>query len=54
MMLCVTLYDKALGDSLRQTGGTLMLLDLQSLSQNCGPRCTSDGMHYNAAVYGFI
>lgn len=46
-------YDRALGDSklLRQTGGPLVLLDIQSLTWNCGPRCTLDGMHYDAAVY---
>lgn len=46
-------YDKALGDSklLRQTGGPLVLLDIQSLTWNCGPRCTSDGMHYDGAIY---
>lgn len=46
-------YDKALGESklLRQTGGPLILLDMQSLTWNCGPRCTIDGMHYDAAIY---
>ncbi|XVF20472.1 hypothetical protein REPUB_Repub12eG0003100 [Reevesia pubescens] len=46
-------YDRALGDSkvLRQTGGPLVLLDIQSMTWNCGPRCTSDGMHYDGAVY---
>ncbi|WRX22625.1 hypothetical protein QQP08_015112 [Theobroma cacao] len=46
-------YDRALGDSklLRQTGGPLLLLDIQSLTWNCGPRCTSDGMHYDGAIY---
>ncbi|XWS46464.1 hypothetical protein CRYUN_Cryun14cG0069300 [Craigia yunnanensis] len=46
-------YDRALGDSklLRQTGGPLVLLDIQSLTWNCGPRCTSDGMHYDGAIY---
>ncbi|KAE8708046.1 putative Alpha-expansin 13 precursor [Hibiscus syriacus] len=46
-------YDRALGDSklLRQTGGPLHLLDSQSLTWNCGPRCTSDGMHYDGAIY---
>ncbi|KAL5743603.1 hypothetical protein ACOSP7_026470 [Xanthoceras sorbifolium] len=46
-------YDKALGNSklLRQTGGPLILLDIQSLTWNCGPRCTVDGMHYDGAVY---
>ncbi|XWS75303.1 hypothetical protein CRYUN_Cryun01aG0075000 [Craigia yunnanensis] len=46
-------YDRALGYSklLRQTGGPLVLLDIQSLTWNCGPRCTSDGMHYDGAIY---
>ncbi|KAL4313162.1 hypothetical protein GQ457_01G036560 [Hibiscus cannabinus] len=46
-------YDRALGDTrlLRQTGGPLVLLDIQSLTWNCGPRCTSDGMHYDAVIY---
>ncbi|XVE72018.1 hypothetical protein DITRI_Ditri11bG0005000 [Diplodiscus trichospermus] len=46
-------YDRALGDSklLRQTGGPLLLLDIQSLTWNCGPRCTTDGMHYDGAIY---
>ncbi|GMI63421.1 ALTERED XYLOGLUCAN 9 [Hibiscus trionum] len=46
-------YDRALGDSklLRQTGGPLLLLDSQSLTWNCGPHCTSDGMHYDGAIY---
>ncbi|KAE8709302.1 expansin-A13-like [Hibiscus syriacus] len=46
-------YDRALGDSrlLHQTGGPLVLLDIQSLTWNCGPRCTSDGMHYDAVIY---
>ncbi|KAB2096334.1 hypothetical protein ERO13_A01G100900v2 [Gossypium hirsutum] len=46
-------YDRALGDSrlLRQTGGPLVLLDIQSLTWNCGPRCTSDGMHYDLVIY---
>ncbi|GAV61760.1 PC-Esterase domain-containing protein [Cephalotus follicularis] len=46
-------YDSALCNSklLRQFGGPLLLLDIQSLSWNCGPRCTVDGMHYDGAVY---
>ncbi|KAK8588792.1 hypothetical protein V6N12_023206 [Hibiscus sabdariffa] len=38
-------YDRALGVSklLRQTGHSLLLLDSQSLTWNCGPHCTSDG-----------
>ncbi|CAN1123005.1 Protein ALTERED XYLOGLUCAN 9 [Linum perenne] len=46
-------YDKVLRDSriLRRNGGLFFLLDIQSLSWNCGPRCTDDGMHYDGAVY---
>ncbi|TKY56656.1 PC-Esterase protein [Spatholobus suberectus] len=36
---------------LRQFGGPLQLLDIGSLSWNCGIRCTDDGMHYDAVVY---
>ncbi|OWM84957.1 hypothetical protein CDL15_Pgr027744 [Punica granatum] len=36
---------------LRQFGGPLLLLDIHSLTRNCGKRCTEDGMHYDAAVY---
>jgi len=46
-------YDSALHNSrlLRRYGGPLLLLDIQSLSWNCGPRCTIDGMHYDGNVY---
>ncbi|KAF2321111.1 hypothetical protein GH714_033998 [Hevea brasiliensis] len=46
-------YDRALRNSrlLRRYGGPLLLLDIQSMSWNCGPRCTADGMHYDGAVY---
>jgi hypothetical protein len=46
-------YDEALRSSklLRRSGGPLLLLDIQSLSWNCGVRCTEDGMHYDGAVY---
>ncbi|OMO96494.1 PC-Esterase [Corchorus capsularis] len=46
-------YDRALGDSkiLRQLGGPLVLLDIQTLTWNCGPQCTDDGMHYDGAIY---
>ncbi|KDP35737.1 hypothetical protein JCGZ_10509 [Jatropha curcas] len=46
-------YDRELRNSrlLRSYGGPLLLLDIQSMSWNCGPRCTADGMHYDAAVY---
>ncbi|XP_009598684.1 protein ALTERED XYLOGLUCAN 9 [Nicotiana tomentosiformis] len=36
---------------LRQSGGPLFLLDIHSLSNNCGAHCTDDGMHYHGAVY---
>uniref|UniRef100_A0A6N2LZ83 Uncharacterized protein n=1 Tax=Salix viminalis TaxID=40686 RepID=A0A6N2LZ83_SALVM len=47
------LYLLALHNSriLRSYGGPLLLLDIQSLSWNCGPRCTNDGMHYDGTVY---
>ncbi|CAK7338876.1 unnamed protein product [Dovyalis caffra] len=46
-------YYRAMRNSrlLRRYGGPLLLLDIQSLSWNCGPRCTIDGMHYDGAVY---
>ncbi|KAJ0237186.1 Uncharacterized protein HA466_0250880 [Hirschfeldia incana] len=46
-------YDRTLGESkiLRQMGGPLVLLDVQSFTWNCGPQCTLDGMHYDSAVY---
>lgn len=46
-------YDRALRNSrlLRRYGGPLLLLDIQSMSWNCGHRCTVDGMHYDGAVY---
>jgi hypothetical protein len=46
-------YYGALHDSriFRSYGGPLLLLDIQSLSWNCGPRCTNDGMHYDGTVY---
>nr|XP_018629453.1 uncharacterized protein LOC104105542 [Nicotiana tomentosiformis] len=36
---------------LRQSGGPLLLLDTHALSNSCGARCTTDGMHYNGVVY---
>lgn len=36
---------------LQQSGGPLFLLDIHSLSNNCGAHCTDDGMHYHGAVY---
>ncbi|KAK7321461.1 hypothetical protein VNO77_32126 [Canavalia gladiata] len=36
---------------LRQFGGPFQLLDIGSLSWNCGIRCTDDGMHYDGVVY---
>lgn len=46
-------YDEGLRSSklLRRSGGPLFLLDIQSLSWNCGVRCTEDGIHYDGAVY---
>ncbi|KAK9284211.1 hypothetical protein L1049_023380 [Liquidambar formosana] len=34
-----------------QFGRPLLLLDIQSLSRNCGTWRTVDGMHYDGAVY---
>lgn len=36
---------------LREFGGPFQLLDIGSLSLNCGIKCTDDGMHYDEAVY---
>ncbi|PNY14433.1 hypothetical protein L195_g011114 [Trifolium pratense] len=36
---------------LREFGGPFQLLDIGSLSLNCGIKCTDDGMHYDSAVY---
>jgi hypothetical protein len=36
---------------LREFGGPFQLLDIGSLSLNCGIKCTDDGMHYDGAVY---
>ncbi|KAI4299659.1 hypothetical protein L6164_033095 [Bauhinia variegata] len=46
-------YDRELENSmlLQQHGGPFQLLDMGSLSWNCGIRCTDDGMHYDGAVY---
>lgn len=44
----VKLYESKL---LRQSGGPLVLLDIKSLSRNCGMKCTVDGMHYDNVVY---
>lgn len=47
-------YDRSLHSSklLRQSdNGPFLLLDVRSLSENCGLHCTEDGMHYHAAVY---
>ncbi|KAK6942500.1 hypothetical protein RJ641_027877 [Dillenia turbinata] len=46
-------YEREIYDCklLRQSGGPFLLLDIHSLSQKCGPRCTDDGMHYYAVVY---
>lgn len=46
-------YERELKKSqiLQQFGGPLQLLDISSLSWNCGIRCTDDGMHYDGVVY---
>ncbi|XP_022997835.1 uncharacterized protein LOC111492676 [Cucurbita maxima] len=46
-------YDESLRKSklLRSSGGPLLLLDIETLSWNCGVRCTVDGMHYDGVVY---
>lgn len=46
-------YDKELYGSklLRRSGGPLLLLDTEALSQKCGQRCTVDGLHYGGLVY---
>ncbi|KAK4347629.1 hypothetical protein RND71_033968 [Anisodus tanguticus] len=36
---------------LQQSGGPLLLLDVHALSNDCGARCTADGMHYHRVVY---
>ncbi|XP_058748074.1 protein ALTERED XYLOGLUCAN 9 [Vicia villosa] len=36
---------------LKELGGPFQLLDIGSLSLNCGIKCTDDGMHYDEAVY---
>ncbi|KNA06511.1 hypothetical protein SOVF_180400 [Spinacia oleracea] len=49
-----TLYAYELGfrgAKLLRPGGPFVLLDIQSLSENCGVRCTEDGMHYDGVVY---
>ncbi|KAK7300631.1 hypothetical protein RJT34_11479 [Clitoria ternatea] len=51
--LMVGEYERELKRSsiLRQFGGPLQLVDIGSLSWNCGIRCTDDGMHYDGVVY---
>ncbi|XP_028800588.1 uncharacterized protein LOC114755866 [Neltuma alba] len=46
-------YERELKKSqiLQQFGGPFQLLDIGSLSWNCGIRCTDDGMHYDGALY---
>lgn len=36
---------------LHGSGGSLLLLDVEELSRDCGLECTSDGMHYTTVVY---
>ncbi|CAN0906658.1 hypothetical protein LINGRAHAP2_LOCUS24382 [Linum grandiflorum] len=35
---------------LHRYGGLVQLLDIRSLSSNCGLSCTVDGMHYDGAI----
>ncbi|XP_074304840.1 protein ALTERED XYLOGLUCAN 9 [Silene latifolia] len=45
-------YDQGLhGSKLLRPAGPFVLLDIRSLSESCGVRCTEDGMHYDGAVY---
>ncbi|KAL3624305.1 hypothetical protein CASFOL_033121 [Castilleja foliolosa] len=46
-------YDNELKQSriLRRSGGPVLNLYIRLLSGLCGARCTSDGMHYDGAVY---
>lgn len=47
-------YDKQLRKSnllRKSSNGPFLLLDIESLSWNCGVRCTVDGMHYDLFVY---
>ncbi|KAK1410586.1 hypothetical protein QVD17_37123 [Tagetes erecta] len=46
-------YDHELYKSklLRRDGGSLLLLDVESLSRRCGVDCSLDGMHYSDVVY---
>lgn len=45
-------YDIGLRSAkLLRPGGPFVLLDIQTLSENCGERCTEDGMHYDGVVY---
>ncbi|XP_042426337.1 uncharacterized protein LOC122014229 [Zingiber officinale] len=46
-------YDQELAEStiLRSDGGPCLHVDIGSLSQGCGRRCTTDGMHYDNVVY---
>lgn len=37
--------------NLLRPNGPFVLLDMQSLSEKCGARCTEDGMHYDEVVY---
>uniref|UniRef100_A0A7N0U793 Pmr5/Cas1p GDSL/SGNH-like acyl-esterase family protein n=1 Tax=Kalanchoe fedtschenkoi TaxID=63787 RepID=A0A7N0U793_KALFE len=45
-------YNTALyGSRILRPSGPLQLIDVSSLSQKCGDRCTIDGIHYERAVY---
>ncbi|XP_050368594.1 protein ALTERED XYLOGLUCAN 9 [Argentina anserina] len=44
-------YEEQLRESSLVRNGPFLLLDVESLSWNCGVRCTADGMHYDRPVY---
>ncbi|CAA2980681.1 Hypothetical predicted protein [Olea europaea subsp. europaea] len=46
-------YDNKVNGSklLNKFGGPLLKLDIQYLSELCGPQCTKDGLHYDEVVY---
>lgn len=46
-------YDQELSKSkiLHDDGGSILLLDVGTLSKKCGIDCSLDGMHYNEVVY---
>ncbi|KAL2521964.1 hypothetical protein Fot_25887 [Forsythia ovata] len=46
-------YDNKVNGSklLNKFGGPFLKLDIQLLSELCGPQCTKDGLHYDEIVY---